>query len=786
MATQGSRDPTATAGTTGLSPRYISAVIRWRLWILALWVAVVSASAWVYLSNFRIDNSVAIWFLRDDPELGSYRRYNAEFGDREWTYVWLRSESVFSPEFLRDLHLLGETIESLEDVEQVRSLTGIGILEISGDGIPSTGRFVSAGTGELPDAESAEALRQRIRGSPGLDGKLVPRGDDRFTILAVQNRNHFDSIEPYRIRLIDEIREAVSACPTVLDYGIVGTTVINAELNRAAKRDMFIYYALIAGFVVLGGGLAVGRLRDLLVLCAVVLGTILPVMGVIAALGIAFNLMTVMLPTLLVTVSVSYLIHFISEFHSARTEQEQAADSGNTTASITTTFARLIRPGLWTSVTTAIGFASLTVSPVAPIRHIGLFAAAGIGLAWINTITMVPALLSLLWRDDGSEPRSAVARDRSGWLLRWLARPRPILATILGIAMIIGGAGVAYLQADTDYVKFFRPGSPVRSDYKQLEDIGLPSSYLTVTVRFPDSVRISDPQRHRRLLQFERSLAALPNVIQVDSLDQFVAGAASVIAATHPAGKPESIVGPLLEQAEGGRLDGAGEFLADGGHALQLRVMTGSLSSKDIGQFRRELATLAAKQPEAWEIATTGTNVLWANMDSHVVRTQLLSISITAATLLVLLPLVFRSLVLGLLGFVVSFLPVLCTLGMMAWFGLPVNIATCILGGVVIGLTVDDTIYFLSRVREGLLLELPAGEAAQRATLITGRAMIKTSLILTGGFLTMAASDFMPSVYFGIFFAFSILVALLADLIVLPILLRLAQPLLASQLAFRR
>ena len=67
-------------------------------------------------------------------------------------------------------------------------------------------------------------------------------------------------------------------------------------------------------------------------------------------------------------------------------------------------------------------------------------------------------------------------------------------------------------------------------------------------------------------------------------------------------------------------------------------------------------------------------------------------------------------------------------------------------------------------------------DATRQACNTTGRAMIKTSLILTGGFLTMAASDFMPSVYFGVFFAFSMMVALLADLIVLPVLLRVMEP----------
>jgi len=768
---RGSDEP---AAKTDQVSRYISSVIRWRWWVLLVWIAAVGASTSAYLSNFRIDNSVGIWFLEGDPELEAYRSYNSEFGEREWTYLWLRADSVFAPEFLRDLRVLGERVETLENVQRVRSLTGTGEIVLGADGTPNFEKFFSVPSGELPDRDQAGALRQRIRGSPRFDGRLVPREDEQYTILAIQNRNHLDSIEPYRIRLIDEIREAIAAFPSVLDYGIVGTTVINAELNRAAKRDMFIYYALIAVFVVIGGGLAVGRLQDLIVLCAVVLGTILPVMGCIAALGIPFNLMTVMLPTLLVTVSVSYLIHFISEFHATRYGQDGRTAPADTTAAIAATFARLLRPGLWTSVTTAIGFASLTVSPVAPVRHIGFFAAAGIGLAWINTITIVPALLSLLWRGGGSEASATAPVERTRPLLQWLARPRPLLAAVLGIAMLTGASGIAYLQADTDYVKFFRRGSPVRSDYAQLASLGVPSSYLTVTVKIPEGERFSDPRRHRAMLRFEDSLATLPDAIEIQSLDGELDLIASNVRGKASPDASSRVLKVLLQRAGSGKLDGVDEFLSDSGRLLQVRVMTGAMSTHDINQFRDDLAELVTDQPEDWEIGVTGTNVLWANMDAHVVRTQLLSITITAATLLVLLPLVFRSLVLGLLGFVVSFVPVLCTLGLMAWFGLPVNIATCILGGVVIGLAVDDTIYFLSRVREGLLQGMPVGDAASRATLITGRAMIKTSLILSGGFLTMAASDFMPSVYFGIFFAFSILVALLADLVVLPVLLRVA------------
>lgn len=760
---------------TGASS-FIETVIRRRWWVLALWATVTVASTFVYLSKFRIDNSVAIWFLEDDPELEAYRNYNREFGEKEWTYVWLRGDlSVYTPAFLRDLRLLRDEVESLEDVAQVLSLTDArGIGPGPGpDGEPVFQGFLQAGPNQLPTEEKVALLQERIRGTPRFDGRLVARDDERFTMLAIQNANRIDVAEPYRRRLIDAVREAVSSVDSIQDFGIVGTTVVNAELNRAAERDVHIYYALIAGIVLVGGGLALRRSRDLVVLCAVVVGTVLPVVGAIGAVGLPFNLMTVMLPTLLVTVSVSYLIHFLGEFHAKRGEQLELGGEPDTSAAISATFRQLLRPGLWTSVTTAIGFASLAISPVEPIRHLGFSSALGIGLGWINTITVAPALLSLLWDQPERICSGGTSREGARPPLVWLARPHPLLAFLICAGILAGASGVFRLEADTDYVKFFRRGSAVRNDYTQIQDLGLPGSYLTVIVKLPGATPIADIRRHRATRRLEEALRSLPAVLDVQGLDRTVAQMASELPGTTPVEPDAALVGQLLTMHLSGHTPLTEDFLASGGgKMLRLRVLTAPMSTSDISAFRGALEGLSWGQPKGWEVALTGTNVLWANMDAHVVKTQLFSILIVAVALLLLLPVIFRSIAIGILGLLVSFVPVLCTLGLMGWFGLPVNIATCILGGVVIGIAVDDTIYYLSRVQEGLRLGLEVEDATSQACQTTGRAMIKTSLILTGGFLTMAASDFMPSVYFGVFFAFSMVVALLADLLVLPALLR--------------
>jgi predicted RND superfamily exporter protein len=723
--------------------RHISAMIRWRWWVLSLWLIGIVASSWVYVSTFRIDNSVAIWFLEDDPELDAYREHLSQYGEKEWTYIWLRTQSIYSPEFLKELRSLCDRIEKLEDVSRVSSLADAGKYEFGALGVPVFKNFNSL------------HLQQEVQRNPRFEGRVIPKDNEEYTIVAFENANKIDEIEPYRVRLLDDIREVVSDYPSVLEFGIAGTTVINAELNRAARRDMFIYYTLITAFVVIGGGLTLRRVRDVIVLCAVVLGSLLPVMGVISIFKLPFNLITVMLPTLLVTVSVSYLIHFISEFHVQRQE------NADTSTVITMTFCRLLRPGIWTTISTAIGFSSLILSPVAPIRHVGIFATMGIALAWVNTITVAPAFLSIFWH---SEKEDFVSQKvKASRVLGWLENPHPLLALMLTVALVGGTFGLIKLDADTDYVKFFRPGNPVREGYSQLNQLGMPEAYLTVTVKLSEESGLADLDRHQSMKQFVTSLKSISGVLDVRSLDVWVEEMGTQLGVNDA-----KFTGTFLGLLETGNLGPTDLFLAKDGKSQQLLVMTDSLSTRDINQFRKELEDVSKDFPAEWDVALTGTNVLWANMDGYVIRTQMLSIGITVTALLILMPIALGSFFLGLAGFVVSFVPVLCTLGLMGWLGLPVNIATCLLGGVVIGLAVDDTIYFLLRVREGKRQGLSVDCAIRRATWTTGHAMIKTSLILTGGFLTMAASDFMPSVYFGIFFAFSILVALLCDLIVLP------------------
>lgn len=748
---------------------YLAGLQRLRWGIVAFWIALVCVSAWLYLARFHIDNSVGIWFLANDTEVAAYRDYNRTYGDKEWTFVLVQTRSIYEPEFLGQLKAAVERIEMLADVERVVSIANARDSETDADGFLQYLPILRM-SGTEPTNDELQGFRERLSANPIFVNNLYQLSDERHTALLIQNANHLDKVEPYRIRLIDQVRAILAEYPAIENFALAGTTVINAELNRAAKRDMLVYYVLISIFLVVSGFLFLNHFKDVLVLLAVVTGSVLPTLGAVAGLGLAFNMVTIMLPTILVSMSVSVVVHLINDFKHERRYYPA-------TIAMERALSVLLRPSLWTTLTTMIGFLSLTVSEVIPVRQLGFLAAFGILLAWLQTLVVAPVLLRLFWSNSKPESSGRLRWSRRvthGALNLVERHPRKVL--VIGLLLCLGLLGLLRLYADTDYVRFFRPDSTMRVDYHKIDTTDFSQYYISLDLDFAGQGYASEPA-FSQVQSLERSIEALPEVRKVLSAGQLLREADRAFTGERVAADAFSKFGStqvnqLILLAEASGNDDLSDLLTGDRSRSQLLIMTDYMSTKKLEAFRARLTELTEFHLSVdINSVATGTNVLWANMDTNVIRTQVISLLIVFTMLAVLMPLLQGSLVMGLLGLGVSMLPVLCVLGLMGWFGIEVNMATCLIGGIAIGVAVDDTIYLLHRIRHQLGRGSSLRQAVRRGILITGRAMTTTSLILIGGFLTMTLSDFMPSAEFGGLFAITILFALFGDLLLLPVLL---------------
>jgi hypothetical protein len=240
---------------------------------------------------------------------------------------------------------------------------------------------------------------------------------------------------------------------------------------------------------------------------------------------------------------------------------------------------------------------------------------------------------------------------------------------------------------------------------------------------------------------------------------------------------PDAAVAQLRTAARSAEITELDDYSTPDGRRRRILLLTDYLSSSELHALRDSVAAIADEvlPPDA-RASLQGTTVLWANMDGEIGRTQVRSILMLAAVFVLLLPILFGSVRLGLLGIVINGLPLAMTFGLMGLLGSRLNMATALIGGVAIGSTVDSTLFFINRFQAELALGRTWTEAIEAAVRRVGDGILITTGILAGGFLCMTVSSFKPTADFGIFTCFTILTGAFLDIVIDPIVLGFMAP----------
>lgn len=737
------------------------------IWIFALLFFTASIIHKLFMSEKSlIDNSVGVWFDQQDPELIHYKNYNSIFDEREWTMLLVETNDIYSSNFLGDLKELTLQLERLDHVIKVSSLTSVKDNKIDEDGLLDYQTLFNDLV--LSNAEALEQFKSAVKRNSIFEKNIVINGNNHHTVILIQNDNFIDDQSSYRIQLIDNIHNIMMDYPSIKNYSLAGTTVVNAELNRAALNDVMVFYSLVTLLLTLAGYTMLKHWRNLMVMYVVIATSVLPAMGSIALFGIAYNMVTVMLPTILIALSVAGVIHIITEFHQLRAKHS-AVDS------IDIALKQLFKPMLWTSISTVIGFLAFSFSGVAPIFQLGMFAALGLLCAFLANITLVPLLLVALWKD--TQPVLAISSQKASTFLTKLQK-YPILVMLFTFVLFLPLSGLLQLRVDTNYLKFFSGSHRTTQAYERVKQAGFAQNPIVIQLQYTNGSSFSDTDKLKALLEFEQALLTLPQPIKLltptDLLEEINAAFNDENARTLSE-YTQAQIEQLLLLAELSGNDDLSDLLRNGGENIQLLVMSDYMSSQEFIAFKAEVYELYQRYlPREIQLHITGTTTLWANMDVEVSQTQWSSLLVMLFFLLFFLPVIFKSYRLGLLALAINSIPLTLTLGLMSWLEIDINIATALIGGISLGIVVDDTIHFISRLTLYRQQGMKMLEAVEATLATIGQSIIKTTVILVLGFSCMATSQFLPSAHFGVFISLSIALALYLDLVFLPCVLRLS------------
>ena len=509
-----------------------------------------------------------------------------------------------------------------------------------------------------------------------------------------------------------------------------------------------------------------------LTLAAVVAGA----MGLADLVGFSHTVVSALVPLTVMVTTTATLVYLHSRYL-------DASDAATPLEHHARALADKFLPCTASIFATAIGFAALTVSEIRPVREMGLWTAAGLLVAWIACFTLFPALQSLLRVPvrAGQPPGHAWFEGFADWLVPWTRRWRwalvagALVLMLCGAAALFGVPGrIAPLPLETDALSYVNARERIAQDTRHFRELnGL--DVMELWLRTPPGHAL-DPDFLRAVQQLEERLEGDPRITAVDGPTSVLRWAHYVQSGSdrlpeEPSAWPklaadlEQIL--LTEPAARGYVDItdlASVRLSVRGRA-ELFGPSGAMRSF----LERTVSAWQAQDPRlaAVRAQVVGRGVLAARISEHLVPTLTESFALTASVIFVAFLFVFRSPAGRLMAMIPSLFAILTVFLVMRGTGIPLNIATILIGSTVLGATENDQIHFFYHFQQGRVRGSTA-QALHRALLVAGRPILFATVINVSGFLALALSDLPPMRQFGIVTSAAFVLALLADFSALP------------------
>lgn len=684
---------------------------RATLVVVGLITALLGAAA----AGVRTDNSLPVWLAGDDPELAVYERFRARFGEDSFVLAAAAGVDLARAEDRAALAAVASDLRAAPGVGQVLAPVGV--------------------DGALGD----DIVARRLAG-PRMAGLLVTPRED----VPQADRPAF----------VDAVATRLRAAP--LTFHLAGPEVINRDMDAGSQASFGTLFPVVVAVI---SGVLLWALRAPTVVAAIMLTAGVACVWTIGALALAgrsLNMVVVIVPALLVVLGTAYAIHVVT-----------AIRGGDLLRAAEHAFA----PCLLTALTTAAGLASLVSSGLAPVRDLGLFGALGVLVAFLLTFTALPAALVLLRRPVARPV--ATTLPTGDLAARWtagVARRAPLILAAGALLLAASVVGLRWLRVESHVLRFFAPDHPLRADTAAIEDGLIGLTPIEAWLEGPeDAVLSADTIAAARA--FTADCLAEPDVLQVISPLDHDPRLASL---------PPLVAAKVLRRAlTGGELDLTDPALTryirreQGALAVRLTLCCRTTESeRSLALSERLRDGLTARFARTGvEAHVTGAIPLLVRVQALLVRTQVTSFAGALAVVAAIMLAAYRAPLLVLAALVPNVVPVLLTLGVMGWSGVPLDVATVTVASIALGLVVDDTIHMLHRYVEARGQGAPRQGAVASALRVVARPVLLTWLAMALGFAAFGAAPFRPTRDFGLLVAATSVSAVACDLLLLPALL---------------
>ena len=609
-----------------------------------------------------------------------------------------------------------------------------------------------------------------------------------------------------------ELERIFEENPGVDKHYIAGFPIVAATLRTVIDQDTQRFFPFVALLAVFFLWLTFRRPSGVAVPMLVVGFSILFTLAIMVVFEVPLNTITSALPVFLISIGVADGIHMFSEYRENRIEglpREKA---------VCLMLDKLALPVTMTSITTAVGFLSLTVSDIVPILTFGIFVAVGTLLAMVLSLIFIPALLMVLpEKVSASQEGSGTDENLSSgvhqvnfmdrlfqksldvmtaWVLR---NARPVLLAALTICAI-SIYGLSQVKVESSLESYFQADAPVVIANRAMEKMSGSRTINIVITKSGEKEPWKNPDNLKVVEEFQEFLANEPRVKRTLSLVDLIKRISYAFNENRkefnrlPNGfeflESEEIFeenGQTVKRTVKREISGrdliaqylvlyensGGDVLSDVVDSeylnLNLAVTISSNSTTEEEKLLQSIEDYAVRQfPQGFSMTSSGMVPINVATSNEVVTSQIRSLSGSILAVFLMLALIFRSVSRGLMGMIPLVFTVLFNFGVMGFFGVQLDIGTALVSSIVIGIGVDYSIHYLSRMFHELGDGTELHDAISNTVRRSGKAITSNAVTVGFGFLALSVSEFLPLVTLSWMILLTLNISALATMILIP------------------
>ena len=783
-------------------------IYRPKLTILVLFLLLVSFG--YYSKDFKLDASSDTLLLENDPDLKYLKEVNNRYGSKEFLILtYTPEEAMISEKSLNNLLSLKYKIQSLDWVYSVITLLDVPLLNNSD--APLADRLQNFTTLKSENVDIERGFEE-ILSSPVFKNFVISE-DGKTTGIIVNikedvNLKNLDDkskeeIEKYKDlrkkknhKNIVEIRELIKSYKNIGKIYLGGIPMIADDMMSFIKNDIIVFGIGVLLFIIVTLWFIFKKLIWIIVPLSSCFFSVLIMTGLLGLIGWKVTVISSNFIALMLILTMAMNIHMSTRFLQLKKNNPNLKNS----EVIFMTTCKMFWPIIYTALTTICAFLSLIFSEIKPVIDFGWMMSLGLIISFVITFTLLPTLINLL-----STEKINIEVESKSKITEFLGEisinSRPTIFLITLVVIISSIVGISRLEVENSFINYFNKNTEIYKGMKLIDEKLGGTTPLDIIIKFPtfekDKLTVADDEfedwgdeeNHDnrkywftkdkiekiekvhsylesnpfvgKVLSFSSILKVAKQLNNNKPLDTLEIG---VFYSKIPDTIKKEVIDPYIS-------------IEDNEARISLRIKDSekNLRRNDlIKKIEYDLENQIGLKSNEYKLA--GVLILFNNLLQSLFKSQILTLGFVMSGIFAMFLLLFRNIKLSLIGVVPNFIAAFFILGIIGLLEIPLDMMTITIAAITIGIAVDNSIHYIYRFKEEFFQNNSYEKTIKLCHSTVGIAILNTSITIVFGFSILVLSNFIPTIYFGVFTGLAMLLAMISVLTLLPSLILLTKP----------